>query len=156
MRLINYNPATNPEYVDQVIDALMTESPELRGIEIERKLVRKMLTNNPSVKCLVHIQEDVLIGVVIILISPLWYAPHRRTARDLLVWVRPEWRGQLVGTRLIRAIEEWAGMEGIHDLYLTQGTGINVERTAELYTHLGYSLMGFISHKRLDYVHTRP
>ena len=55
--------------------------------------------------------------------------------------------------RLITWIEEWAADHAVDDLYLSQSTGINVERTARFYERRGYSLAGFISHKRIDHVH---
>lgn len=153
MTLVEYAPAANPEFVDQVIDALLAESPELRGVQVEREMVRFVLEKSPHVKCLVHVQEGTLLAVVILQVGPVWYAPRRRCARDLLVWVAPEWRGSSLGVRLIRAIEAWALEHAVDDLYLSQSTGIEVERTAAFYERLGYTLSGFISHKRMDHVH---
>lgn len=151
--LIEYSPLSNPEYIDQVIDALLAESPELRGIVVEREMVKHMLERSPHLKCLIHVEDGVLLGVVILQVGPVWYAPRRRCARDLLVWVAPAWRGSSLGVRMIRAIEAWAIEHAVDDLYLSQSTGIEVERTAAFYERLGYTLSGFISHKRMDHVH---
>lgn len=153
MTLVEYAPAANPEFVDQVIDALLAESPELRGVQVEREMVRFVLEKSPHVKCLVHVQEGTLLAVVILQVGPVWYAPRRRCARDLLVWIAPGWRGGSLAVRLIRGIEAWALEHAVDDLYLSQSTGINVERTAAFYERLGYTLSGFISHKRMDHVH---
>lgn len=153
MRLLEYSSSENPEYVDQVIDALLAESPELRGVQVERAMVKYTLEKSPHLKCLVHVQEGDLLGVVILQVGPVWYAPRRRCARDLLVWVAPSHRGGSTAVRMIRAIEAWAIEHAVDDLYLSQSTGIEVERTAEFYQRLGYTLSGFISHKRMDHVH---
>lgn len=152
MRLVNYDAEANPEYLEQVIDALLEESPELRGMAVEREAVQRLLNHNPAIHCLIHVEERELIGVVILLVGPLWYAPKRLAARDLLVWVTPLWRGGSTGPRLIKAIEAWAVNNGISDLYLSQSTGIEVERTSQLYERMGYTLSGFISHKRINHV----
>lgn len=153
MKLVEYQPAANPEYLDQVIDALLAESPELQGVEVERAAVRAQLEKSPHVKCLVHIDEGELTAVAILLVGPVWYAPRRRCARDLLIWVAPVWRGSSLALRMIHWIELWAAEQGIDDLYLSQSTGLSVERTAEFYRRLGYTLSGFISHKRIEHVH---
>lgn len=151
--LTEYSPAANPEFVDQVVDALLAESPELRGVVVEREMVRLVLERSPHVKCLIHVQDGTLLAVVILQVGPVWYAPRRRCARDLLVWVAPAWRGGSLAVRMIRAIEAWALEHAVDDLYLSQSTGIEVERTAAFYERLGYTLSGFISHKRMDHVH---
>ena len=153
MTLVEYNLQMNPEYLDQVIDALLAESPELRGVEVERAMVRLTLERSPHVKCLIHVREGELLAVAILQIGPVWYAPKRRCARDLLIWVAPGWRGGSLGMRLVNWIEEWAADHAVDDLYLSQSTGINVERTAKFYERRGYTLSGFISHKRIDHVH---
>lgn len=153
MKLVEYNAEQNPEYADQVIDALLAESPELAGVQVERAMVKLVLERSPQVKCLIHVEEGALLAVAILQVGPVWYAPKRRCARDLLIWVAPGRRGGSLGMRLITWIEEWAADHAVDDLYLSQSTGINVERTARFYERRGYSLAGFISHKRIDHVH---
>jgi GNAT superfamily N-acetyltransferase len=153
MNLIDYKPLENPEYVDQVVTALMAESPELHGVLVERAAVKRMLEQSPSLKCLINVVDETLLAVAVMQVGPLWYAPKRRGARDLLVWVAPPWRKSTLGIRLIDAIEDWAVREKVDDLYLSQSTGIEVERTAKLYQRKGYTLSGFISHKRINHVH---
>jgi GNAT superfamily N-acetyltransferase len=153
VNLVKYDFTANPEYADQVIDALLAESSELAGVEVERSVVQLTLERSPHVKCLIYVSEGTLLGVVILQVGPVWYAPRRRCARDLLVWVAPSHRGGSTAVRIIRAIETWALEHGVDDLYLSQSTGIEVERTAEFYQRLGYTLSGFISHKRMDHVH---
>ncbi len=153
MNLVQYRPADNPEYIDQVVDALLAESPELQGVEVERDVVKAMLEKSPAIQCLIHLDQDALLAVAVMSVGPIWYAPKRRGARDLLIWVAPKWRGGVIAVRLIRAIEDWARRESIDHLFLSQSTGIKVERTADFYARLGYTVSGFISHKRIDHVH---
>lgn len=139
-------------FVDQVVAALLEESSELRGAAIEADYIKRLLIH-PRIRCLVAVESSELLGTAILQLSSPWYAPARKVASDLLVWVAPERRGGSVFLRLIRAVESWAKRNAIDDLYLSQSTGIAVERTAELYTRLGYSVSGFISHKRINHVH---
>jgi len=153
MKLVEYSARDNPEYLDQVIDALLAESPELKGIEVERAVVRSMLEKSPQIKCLIHVVDNYLIGVIILQIGPIWYAPKRRGARDLLIWVSPPWRGSSTAPRMIHWLESWAEKNQVDDLFLSQSTGVAVERTADFYKRMGYTLSGFISHKRINHVH---
>jgi GNAT superfamily N-acetyltransferase len=149
MKLELYNPLRNPEYADLVIDALLEESAELKGTEIDCEHVKNMLATVPTIKCLIALDEEELLGTIILAVSPLWYAPKEIVARDLLVWVAPEHRGGSTFIRMIKAVESWALRANISRLYLSQSTGIEVERTARLYEKLGYSVSGFLSSKRI-------
>lgn len=151
MKLVEYRPADNPEFIDQVVDALLAESPELKGIEVERRTVRVMLERSPAIKCLIYVQDGELLAAVILNVGPIWYSPKCKGARDLLVWVAPAWRN--LGGALIDATEEWAKRNEVDELFLSQSTGIGVERTAALYESKGFTLSGFISHKRINHVH---
>jgi len=150
MNLVPYDFKAAPEYVDQVVDALIAESPELQGqSDVDREIVRKTLELSPAIRCLIHVVDEELLAVAILAVGPIWYAPCRTCARDLLIWIAPAWRGSSLGIRLIRAVEDWAKANEITDLFLSQSTGIEVERTAGFYSRLGYTVSGFISHKRI-------
>lgn len=149
MHIEPYDVAKNPEYSDLVIDALLEESRELDEIVVDREHIRRLLGAKGPVQCLVAKEGEALLGTIILSIGPLWYAPKTLVARDLLVWVAPEHRGGSTFIRMIRAMEAWARNVGITKLYLSQSTGIEVDKTARLYEKLGYSVSGFLSCKRL-------
>lgn len=149
MHIEPYDVTKNPEYSDLVIDALLVESRELDGLAVDREHVRRLLGAKGPVQCLVAREGEALLGTIILSIGPLWYAPKVLVARDLLVWVAPEHRGGSTFIRMIRAMEAWARNVGITKLYLSQSTGIEVDKTAQLYEKLGYSVSGFLSCKRM-------
>lgn len=149
MKLESYDVAQFPEYSNVVIDALLTESSELEGVAVDREHIKRMLAAKGSVQCLVAVAEGELLGTIILAIGPLWYEPTLRVARDLLVWVAPKHRGGTTFIRMIRAMEAWATQAGLFKIYLSQSTGVEVEKTARLYEKLGYSVSGFLSSKRL-------
>ncbi len=149
MHIEPYDVTKNPEYSDLVIDALLVESRELDGIAVDREHLRRLLGAKGPVQCLVAREGEALLGTIILSIGPLWYAPKVLVARDLLVWVAPEHRGGSTFIRMIRAMEAWARNVGITKLYLSQSTGIEVDKTARLYEKLGYSVSGFLSCKRM-------
>ena len=149
MHIEPYDVTKNPEYSDLVIDALLAESRELEGIAVDREHIRRLLGAKGPVQCLVAREGEVLLGTIILSVGPLWYAPKVLVARDLLVWVAPEHRGGSTFIRMIRAMEAWARNVGIAKIYLSQSTGIEVDKTARLYEKLGYSVSGFLSCKRM-------
>lgn len=149
MHIEPYDVTKNPEYSDLVIDALLVESRELDGLAVDREHVRRLLGAKGPVQCLVAREGEALLGTIILSIGPLWYAPKVLVARDLLVWVAPEHRGGSTFIRMIRAMEAWARNVGITKLYLSQSTGIEVDKTVRLYEKLGYSVSGFLSCKRM-------
>lgn len=63
-------------------------------------------------------------------------------AGDFVLYVLPEYRGSSAAKRLVRAIEAWAKEQGATEVLLGISTGVETERTAKLYEHLGYRESG--------------
>jgi GNAT superfamily N-acetyltransferase len=60
----------------------------------------------------VAVDETKIIGVILGLIGPLWFAPHMQTAVELAWWVDPAHRG-MAGIRLMQAFENEAKRRGL-------------------------------------------
>ena len=92
--------------------------------------------------------NNLLVGC---LIGMAHYYPYSKTlvAGDYIWYVVPEYRGGMIGVRLMRMFEEWA--RGVVQLiYCTGATsGINSERGALLLQRLGYTPLGMTMQKEL-------
>lgn len=70
-------------------------------------------------------------------------------AMDMGVYIDPEYRGGIGAVRLVQAFESWAKENGAKEVYLSQSSGTDIERTASFYERLGYSKAGFVTKKRI-------
>lgn len=61
---------------------------------------------------LVMIKEEAIIGFIMGVLVPLWYAPTTITAQELAWWMDPEHRKGMAGLKLLTAFEEWAKASG--------------------------------------------
>lgn len=52
-----------------------------------------------------------VIGMLVAILAPVWYAPSCRVATELAWWVEQEHRGGTAAIRLIQAYETWARNE---------------------------------------------
>lgn len=69
---------------------------------------------------------------------------HFRMAADLALFVRPDRRGALVASRLLKEYEVWAWSMGAAEVCVGVNTGVTPERTGRLLEHLGYSNQGHL------------
>jgi GNAT superfamily N-acetyltransferase len=67
---------------------------------------------------------------------------HERTARDMILYVRPDKRGGMTAIRLVKAFEDWAKEAGAHHINIGVSAGIDNQRAAKFYQSLGYAPRG--------------
>lgn len=67
-----------------------------------------------------------------------WFTPVKY-AVELLLFVQKEYRGGSLAFRLVRAFEGVAREQGCYEIRAGASTGINEERTIQLYEREGYS-----------------
>lgn len=68
---------------------------------------------------------------------------------DNLLYIQPEYRGLAHGVRLIKRYEAWAREVGCKEAQLSTASGIEVERTCDLFERLGYTQTGIQFMKEL-------
>jgi len=93
--------------------------------------VRNMLTSDDAV---ILIDEKAMVGG---LVYGHYFDMNRRIASELFWWVDPEARGNGIGIRLLKALEDWArgrGAERLTMLYM-KSLGQGLEK---LYTRYGF------------------
>ena len=148
IELSRIDPNENIALFHEVCDKALAESAEFRAVGFDREHMLACF-RNPAVRCLAALSDGVLVGLLIFGESSPWYNPAVREWTDLFVWVDPDYRGGSVFPRLVTAFENAAKMAGVKRLSLSQSSGINVEKTAELYAKMGYRITGFLGIKEV-------
>lgn len=77
-----------------------------------------------------------------------YYFGQDLVANDLLLFCDPDRRGGLAAAKLIKAFEEWAFANGAKEVRPASSTGVQIERTKQLYEALGYETIGHVFRKR--------
>ena len=92
--------------------------------------------------------NNLLVGC---LVGMAYYYPYSKTlvAGDYIWYVVPEYRGGMIGVRLMKMFEEWARGVGAVNICTGATSGINSERGALLLQRLGYSPVGLSMQKEL-------
>tara|TARA_A100001391_G_C5018026_1_gene265062 strand:+ start:383 stop:853 length:471 start_codon:yes stop_codon:yes gene_type:complete len=70
------------------------------------------------------------------------YFSETFAANSDIWYVRPEYRGGLIGVLLLRNFEKWAIQKGARFLVNGSSSGISLERTHKLIEKLGYESVG--------------
>lgn len=70
------------------------------------------------------------------------YFSQTFAANSDIWYVRPEYRGGLIGVLLLRCFEKWAKENGARFLVNGSSSGISLERTHKLIERLGYESVG--------------
>ena len=70
-------------------------------------------------------------------------------AKDVVIFVTENRRGAFAATKLCKMFEEWAAGEGADECCIDLSSGIEHDRNAKLFTHLGYSRVGETLRKEL-------
>lgn len=137
---------TDVSAIVNMLSILHGESPEYGLAPRNRKHVENSISNmlyNDDVLFLIDDQQR---GILVASRSQDWYAPTW-TVYEQLVYVLPDYRGSPVALRLIRSMELWATEIGAK-IRLGVTTGINQERSVEMYERLGYKHLGTLLQKR--------
>jgi len=66
-----------------------------------------------------------------------------RTAQDVGVFLRPEYRGTSAAIRMIKAAEKEALEYGVDEIHLGISTGVMPEKTVHIYKKLGYKMASY-------------
>lgn len=128
------------------------ESPAYQGIEISEEKLRRLgerILKSQELCGFVAENGDGIQGFFAGFVSE-YYFGNQNTASDLALFVDPGKRGGRAAILLIRAYEQWARSHGVEEISLGITTGVNQERTAQLYERLGYTKSGIICRKKIE------
>ena len=107
------------------------------------ELLCHSIITNPDMFGRVTVKEGVIIGVVVAGVCPTYFSDELN-ASDLLVYVLPEYRGTRAFFMLCIEYIAWAKIMGARLIFLRNSTGIEPEKTGNLYQRMGFQHIGGI------------
>lgn len=87
--------------------------------------------------------DDEVVGGMAGAIFPHW-ASDDRVASDLALFMREEYRGGMSIPRLVGEFKRWAWKRDVYIVQVGVTTGVQTEKTAQLYERLGLKRCGVI------------
>jgi len=97
----------------------------------------------------VFLAEDedlVVVGMFVGMVNKYFFG-NDLVASDFALYVDEDHRGGSIGVRLVKAFEKWAFEFGAKVILLGISTGIQANRTAQLYSRLGFKTHGYTTLK---------
>jgi GNAT superfamily N-acetyltransferase len=102
--------------------------------------LENLLTNEDALVNVIE-RDGVIIGGMAAIIFQEWYSTDP-LATDICVFILPEHRGSTAAAELIQSYKAWAKEKGAVYSLISVGSGINMERTQQLYEKLGARYIG--------------
>lgn len=81
-----------------------------------------------------------VIGMLVAVLAPMWYAPSCKVATELAWWVEQEHRGGTAAIRLIQAYENWARNEQASMVTMSNLEVGDDNRVASMLKRMGYRM----------------
>jgi GNAT superfamily N-acetyltransferase len=100
------------------------------------------------VLCAVASAGGQLVGLIIAEIGEPFFS-RKVGVYEQILYVEPAHRGGIHAARLIARCERWARARGAQEMHLSQRTGIEADRTRDLFARLGFEVVGFNARKVL-------
>lgn len=116
------------------------ESPRWSRINYNKAKAAEMISNlisNPNGLVLVATQDKKIIGGIAAIHFQHWSSDDW-IVDELSFFMLPEHRGSFSATKLICSLKAWANIKGAAWVYAGTSTGVEPERTAQLYERLGF------------------
>ena len=88
-------------------------------------------------------RDGQIVGGMAAMVAREWFSDER-FAYDVSLFIEPQYRGSILPLRLLLSYKDWAKSKGLLFAVAGVGTGINVERTTELYRRAGMTDIGMI------------
>lgn len=116
---------------------LQVESPEYNFVQQDWDYVPPRLKNMICQPSFIGVIDDDYKGFMFGEVSEHWYS-SRIDAFEQLLYVAAPHRGTMLAPRLIKSFEALAKSRGAANVYAGATTGMDEDRTIELYKRLGY------------------
>lgn len=132
-----------PEDVPGLVELgrqMVAESPRWSRLPYSAERVGRTLNSlmaSSDGLVLVARRDGVLVGAILAICEANWMS-DQPICQELALFVAPHCRGSMTACRLISGMYAWANIKGAAWCEAGVSTGVNVERTAALYRHLGF------------------
>lgn len=138
------------EYTPELLDTIfpmcemMHQESRFKNWPLDKSKFDQLL-KHPSCCCLLAVNQEP-IGFFIGMVHEQWFG-RSLIGTELVLYIRPEFRGGISAVRLIKRFEEFCASRGCVDINVGSSAEINTELAQKFYGRLGYKQCGFISHK---------
>lgn len=107
------------------------------------------VANQPETIAYLALSEGRIVGVILGEWAGMVFNKSTRQAREKLIYVDKEFRGGMIGPRLMKRFIRWAHEIGAREIVGGANAGINPERTARLWGKLGLGSFGHTVRARI-------
>lgn len=97
---------------------------------------------------LVAEKDGELVGAIAAAVIELWFSTVK-VGQDFGLFVHPTHRGGMLAARLVKGYERWAKSQGAYAAELGINTGLQLEKTGLLLSHLGYTTVATLHAKEI-------
>lgn len=97
---------------------------------------------NPDGRFFVAFKENKVVGYAACLVRPYHFS-RELCAKDVTFFVQKEYRGSLIGKKLITAMRDFSIEKGAKELYLSVNSGVEMEQTEKMLTKMNAEKIGF-------------
>ncbi len=140
----NFEPEDWPDFI-RLMHALHEEGAVSSLRFSERDMLNSL--KRPELFNILAIDpEGNVVGVCMGWVERTFFGPDM-IAHQHMFYVSPEARGSVYGKELMQAFEQFARDSGAKEIWVSQATGINVERTQRFFNLLGFETVGCIARK---------
>ena len=124
----------------QFLKAFENDSEFVRGdIEYARKKYYDMMVDGSAV-ILIAEKDNKIVGAIGFIVAPDLYKENSLLAIETFWYVTPEYRGGMIGIRLIKAFERYAENLGCNRVALIHMSDSYPDMLRKLYIKFGYKL----------------
>ncbi len=123
---------------------------EYRNIEVTDEQMQAGIAQIIAFECsFVAEMDGRVIGVILGVTGPLWFAAHVRTAIELAWWVDPAYRTTSAGIRLLKAFEDHAHNLNVQYIAMSDLVVQGDTPVARLLGRMGYSVTELMHTKEI-------
>lgn len=123
-------------------ELLHNESPRWSRLSFSRtragQALRDLIDNPASGAVFVAEHDGVIVGGIAGMVAQHWSSDDL-VAQEVSFFMAPAARGNMMAARLVCALRAWAELRGAKWLQAGTSTGLEPERTAQLYERLGFT-----------------
>ena len=144
--LFVYRTATEADIpaIKEISDVMLTST----GLGVATIAKITALVKSPNTLFALALQAATVVGFTCAVVHESVFNDRKRVS-DIGVFVLPAHRGTEIAAILVEMLEHWAMQQGADEVWLGQTTGSNIDKVAEYYQRLGYTIRGFNAVKEI-------
>lgn len=139
-----FEPEDWPHFV-KLARALHEESVFATDLPLKERGLLNAL-RHPQMWGVIAYEEEEPVGMCFAYVEHPYFS-SALIANQHYFYVLPAHRGNGLGKELLEQFESWSRDQGVSEMWISQATGIETEKTREMFEHFNYETMGFIARK---------